>query len=79
MASSGEPLLSIVAVLLLAASALWVFRDSSARVERGAPVVFTIGSSEVDTPAAWAVGCLVLWVVFMPLYLVCRKQGATRH
>lgn len=64
--------LAVVAVL--AGSALWVRRDARAQAGRGEPVTFSLGSLEVSTPEAWAIGSLVLWVIFMPLYLTCRNQ-----
>jgi hypothetical protein len=51
----------------------WVYVDAKAHAERGAPVVFSSGTFTVDTPVAWAVGCVLLWVVFLPLY--ARSRG----
>jgi hypothetical protein len=34
----------------------------------------TIGPREFSTPMAWIVGCLILWIFFVPLYLVARAQ-----
>jgi hypothetical protein len=42
------------------------------RAEGGNPVIFRSGSLKVDTPAAWALGCLILWIFFFPLYLANR-------
>ena len=39
----------------------------------GQPVLLWSGSLRVETPAAWAAVCLVLWVVFFPLYLRARQ------
>lgn len=50
----------------------WVWTDASRRAAQGRPVVFRSGSFVVDTPAMWLVGCLLLWVVFLPLYLQSR-------
>lgn len=75
MAPSTVELVPIVLVLVLAGSALWVYQDASARSRRGTGVYFSTGSLEVDTPTAWAVGCLCLWVIFMPLYLTCRNRA----
>jgi amino acid transporter len=65
----------IFLVLLLVGVSLWVFRDAGAHAERGRPVRFAAGSIEVSAPAVWAVGCLFLCVIFMPLYLTCRRQA----
>jgi hypothetical protein len=68
-------LFPIILAALLAATSLWVYQDATAHAERGRPVYFSVGAIEVSTPAAWAVGCLGLWVVFTPLYLTCRKNA----
>ena len=65
----------IFVVLVLVGVSLWVFRDAGAQAERGRPVRFAAGSIEVSTPVVWAVGCLVLCVIFMPLYITCRRQA----
>jgi hypothetical protein len=75
MASPVVHLLPIVVVFFLAATSLWVYQDASAHLKRGALVRFTVGSLEVDTPVIWAVGCLCMWIIFMPLYLTCRRQA----
>jgi uncharacterized membrane protein YidH (DUF202 family) len=76
MGASTVWFVPIVVVLLLAGMALWDFQDASAHVRRGTPVRFTAGSIEVSTPVVWAVGCLFLWVIFMPLYITCRRQAS---
>ena len=68
----------LVAVPLVALAALlgtcaWVYRDAEANADSGTPVVFRMGSLRIDTAEAWAVGCVVLFVVFVPLYLAARK------
>lgn len=51
---------------------IWVLFDAEQRTERGTPVVFRVGSIVIDSPAAWFVGCLLLWILFFPLYLISR-------
>jgi len=51
---------------------LWVYTDAKAQRDHGTPVIFALGSFKVDTPAAWFVGCLILWIVFFPLYIIGR-------
>jgi hypothetical protein len=75
MGASTVSLVPIFLVLLIAATALWVYQDATAHARRDTPVRFVAGSIEVSTPIVWAVGCLVLWVIFMPLYVTCRKQA----
>jgi hypothetical protein len=64
------PLVVLGALLLTVA---WVFQDATRHVEHGERVEAVIGSLRVDSPNAWAVGCLVLWVFFFPLYLRARS------
>ena len=71
-ASASAP---ILVLLLVVATDLWVYADAKAHRERGTPVVFSAGSLKVDTPAAWFVGCLLLWIVFFPLYTTRRGRG----
>lgn len=50
----------------------WVFFDAKMRADRGTPVIFRAGSFVVDTPGAWFLACLLLWVIFFPLYMINR-------
>lgn len=68
-------LIPLITVALLIGTSLWIHRDAQAHAARGRPVCFSIGTIEVSTPAAWAVGCLCLWVLFTPLYLTCRRNA----
>ncbi len=72
---SGPPAVALVPILVLLfvlSTDLWVYADAKAHVERGTPVVFSSGFLDVDTPAAWFVGCLFLWILFFPLYINLR-------
>jgi hypothetical protein len=51
---------------------LWVYGDAKRHAEVGNPVVARVGNLTVDTPAAWAAGCLVLSIIFIPLYITRR-------
>jgi hypothetical protein len=64
----------ILVLLLLGAIDLWVYVDAKAHSERGTPVVFSTVFLTVDTPAAWFFGCLLLSIVFIPLYITIRGQ-----
>jgi hypothetical protein len=66
------PVLLLVAIL---AADLWVWSDARAQSERGTPVVASVGRLQIDTPSTWFIGCLVLFVVFFPLYLAARGKG----
>lgn len=73
MSGPSESVLAPTLVLLLAvATDLWVYADAKAHRERGTPVVFSTGSLNVDTPTAWFLGCLLLWILFFPLYITRR-------
>ena len=75
---SDSALAPILVLLLVVATDLWVYADARAHRERGTPVVFSAGSLNVDTPVAWFLGCLLLWVLFFPLYITRRRPSRTR-
>jgi hypothetical protein len=72
---SASALAPVLVLLLVGAIDLWVYADARAQRERGKPVVFSAGFLSVDTPAAWFLGCLLLWILFFPLYILMRGQG----
>jgi hypothetical protein len=65
-------LLPLVVVAVVVAVDSWVYFDAAAREQRGMPVVFSLGAFVVDTPGMWFVCCLLLFVVFVPLYVAGR-------
>jgi len=67
--------LILVPLLVVLASGLWVYTDATAHDERGTPVVVSFGSFRVDTPIVWFLGCLLLWILFFPLYVTTRNQA----
>jgi hypothetical protein len=64
----------VVAVVILASDA-WVYWDARAQRDAGYPVQVSIGSFRVETAEAWFLGCLVLWVIFFPLYLTATNRN----
>jgi hypothetical protein len=52
-------LIPILVLLLLLGVDRWVYVDAKIHARRGSPVSFSVGDFRVDTPAAWAVGCLL--------------------
>lgn len=64
--------LIIVGVTLILGSAIWVFSDSLqvGREYEGAP--------SMRDAAAWALGVLVLWIVFFPWYLYAKQVRIQR-
>jgi hypothetical protein len=71
---SGIALVPILVLLAVLATDLWVYTDAKVHDERGTPVVVSIGSLDVDTPAVWFFGCLLLWILFFPLYIKSRDH-----
>jgi hypothetical protein len=67
-------LVPIIAVLLVLGTGVWVYTDARTRADQGHPVVFAIGSIQVDSPEVWAVACFILWILAFPVYLASRKD-----
>jgi len=67
-------LVPILVVLVIIGTDLWVYTDARTRAERGDPVVFSVGSIQLDSPQIWTVVCLLLWVFGFPLYLASRNH-----
>ncbi len=65
----------ILTVVVIGGTDAWVYVDAHGRAEIGDPVTVVFGSARIETPLAWLVCCLVLWVVSFPLYLVARRQA----
>ena len=68
-------LVSAVILILLGAVAAWVYRDAKAQAQSGNPVVYSMESFELRTPAGWSVCCLLLVELFFPLYLDSRSMA----
>lgn len=63
----------VVMLLVVFTVDAWIVTESRARQAAGRPVVATVGPVTVSTPGQWLLGCLVLWVLVVPLYLVARN------
>lgn len=70
---SSAAAFSLIAAIVVVAIDAWVYSDAKAHADLGAPVVFRAGSFAVETPAGWFLGCLLLFVVFFPIYLTSRS------
>jgi hypothetical protein len=70
--ASLSGLAPVVVLLVILLTDVWVYTDARAHLVRGEPVVVSIGSFSLESPAVWAVVCLVLWIVAFPLYVVAR-------
>jgi hypothetical protein len=60
-------------VCLVAVVAYAVLVEARERSRRGRPVVAVVLGFTIDRPEVWAALCLVLSVLFVPLYLVARR------
>jgi hypothetical protein len=69
---STVALIPVLTILIIVAIDLSVYLDAKRCSDEGSPVVGRLGTIVVETPLAWFVGCLVLWVIFFPLYIVSR-------
>jgi len=54
---------------------IWVYLDARARRTARNDVTATLFALEIETPEAWLLGCVVLFLVFFPLYLVARRAA----
>lgn len=70
----GVAVVSTVVLAMLAA-ACWVYTDAREQAQRGNPVVMSVNSFELSTPAAWFVCCLLMGELFLPLYLDSRNPA----
>ncbi|WP_329088282.1 hypothetical protein [Streptosporangium sp. NBC_01469] len=75
---SPTALVPILVLLLLLGIDTWIYADARERLKRGDPVAFSFGSLRVETPQAWFLGSLILWVVFFPLYLTATGRNPFR-
>jgi hypothetical protein len=70
----GSTLLPFIFLLVILLTDWWVYRDAKAQTERGSPVYVAFDAFRVDTPVAWFVVCLFLWIIFFPIYLAARGR-----
>jgi hypothetical protein len=72
-------MVAILVLLVVLAIDAWVYADAKERLRRGNPVSVSLGSFRVETPEAWFLGCLIIWVVFFPLYLTATGRNPFAH
>lgn len=70
---SGSPVGPFALLLIVAAVDAWVYLDARQRSDTGRAVVATVGPVTLSTPEHWLLGCVVLWILVVPLYLVARR------
>ena len=63
----------LLLVLVVAATDVWVFIDAKRCSQAGSPVYLRIGPLSLETPLAWLLACVLLWIFFFPMYLVSRS------
>lgn len=71
-AVSSAALVPLIVIATVVAIDSWVYADAKRRADAGRPVTFQAGGLAVDTPPMWFAGCLVLFIIFFPLYLTRR-------
>ena len=62
-------------VVVVASASCWVLIDARKRLHRGRPVVAVLLGYTIDQPATWAVLCLFLSVLFVPMYVLARSSS----
>jgi hypothetical protein len=67
--AAAFPLIVLAVLMIIDAC---VYSDARAHAQRGSPVILSIGSLSIDTPAAWFIECLLLSVLKIPAYLASR-------
>ena len=65
------PLVLLLVVLAVDAG---IYVDAERHVAAGEAVTFRLGALSVETPTAWLIACLVLFVAAVPAYLVARSR-----
>lgn len=69
----GRWIAPVGVLLAVLAVDVWVYTEARSRRARGQSVVATVGPVTLSTPEQWLLGCLVLWIFVLPLYLVARN------
>lgn len=69
----GNGWAAVLVLLVALVVDVWIFTEARAREAEGRAVVATVGPVTLSTPSHWFVGCLLLWVFVVPLYLVARN------
>lgn len=67
------PLIIVLIVLVVVGTSIWVLIDSA---HLGARRDLR-GGAAGTSPAAWFLGCLLVWIIVFPMYLVNRDKIAT--
>jgi hypothetical protein len=65
---------ALVLLFLVLGTDVWVYLDAAGQRDAGEPVVLAIGALRIETPGAWLIACLLLWVIAFPAYLTGRRS-----
>jgi hypothetical protein len=66
---------TVLAIAVLVILDVWVYVDARSRERGDEPVAVQLGSFTIDQPRIWVAFCLILFVIFFPLYLVARRTA----
>jgi hypothetical protein len=75
MVESVAALISLAVLAVIVAADIWVYVDAKRCVAAGSPVFLRIGGLTIDTPVAWLLGCVIVWIFFFPMYFVNRSSS----
>lgn len=66
---------TVIAVMVLIILDVWVYLDARSHTRQNEPVAVQLGGFTIDAPRVWVAFCVVLFVIFFPLYLVARRAS----
>lgn len=68
-------LVVLLPLVLVIAADVWVYLDARSRQGTGREPGVQVGTLQVSTPEAWAIGCILLFIIVFPMYLVARREA----
>lgn len=68
-------LVALLPLVLVIAADVWVYVDARSRQGTGHEPAVRVGSLQISTPQIWAIGCVVLFIIVFPMYLVARREA----
>lgn len=71
---TAQELAPLLVAIVVLGTGLWVYQDARRCADEGAPVTLRIGDFVIATPVMWLLGCVVLWVIAFPAYVVSRSR-----
>lgn len=64
----------LLLVLVIVITDAWVGWDATTLKARGETVYVSLGRLTISEPLHWVLACLLLWIVFFPMYLAARRR-----